>query len=131
MKYLSLLALACVFFAQCTRIKYAEPTGHYDTLGIRWSILEGTNITYYFQDFDLQSFYAGKYVEAHEEAYVTINKEFNAKQPAKLRFFVWADTGVASQALVRSLGFAVPLQCVCHVFPTQTLGHEITHILSH
>ncbi len=131
----TLALLACVLlFAQFKKNgsdNSIQPTGSYDTLGIHWAVIEQSNIIYYFQDFSSQSGYAKQYVDQHESAYVTLNAIFKAQLPRKLRFFIWADETLAAQLLGHSLGFTVPQQCVCHVRPNQSIGHEMTHVLTY
>lgn len=130
---LFVLLIACILLlAQCTKSDSAEtvqPTGTYDTLGIKWTVVEATNIIYYFQDFSIQSGYAKQYVDQHEAAYQNLNGIFKAQLPRKLRFFIWTDETLAAQLLGYPLGFTVPAQCVCFVRPNQTIGHEMTHAL--
>jgi hypothetical protein len=130
MKTIIALMVAILLFAQCKKEDNSiQPTGSYDTLGIHWAVVEETNIIYYFQDFSTQSGYAKDYVAAHESAYTNLNAVFKAQLPQKLRFFIWADANLAAQLLGYQLGFTVPKQCVCHVRPNQTIGHEMTHAL--
>src|ERR1035437_854097 len=105
MKY-TIALIACLFlFAQCHKTKSMLPTGSYDTLGIHWSTIEGTNIIYYFEDFSVQSGYSAQFVDEHESAYTTINSVFKAQMPRKLRFFIWSDANQAAQLLGGPLGF--------------------------
>lgn len=130
MKTIIALTACILLFAQCKKTDNSiQPTGNYDTLGIHWTVIDQTNIIYYFQDFSTQSGYAKQYVDEHESAYTTLNAVFKAQLPQKLRFFIWADETLAEQLLGYPLGFTVPKQCVCHVRPNQTIGHEITHAL--
>jgi hypothetical protein len=134
MKTTIALVICIMLFAQCKKSdsdNSIQPTGSLDTLGIHWAVVERTNIIYYFQDFSTQSSYAKQYVDDHESAYSTLNAVFKAQLPQKLRFFIWADATLAAQLLGRSLGFTVPQQCVCHVRPNQTIGHEMTHALTY
>jgi hypothetical protein len=131
MKYTIVLIMVLSLFAQCRHAQTVQPTGSYDTLGIHWSVVQGTNATYYFQDFSVQSGYATQYVNLHESAYTELNSRFNATLPQKLRFFVWKDATLAAQLLGRSLGFTDPYDCIIHVRPQQTIGHEMTHALSY
>jgi hypothetical protein len=126
------LAACILLFARCKKAdsdNSIQPTGSYDTLGIHWTTIEQTNIIYYFQDFGTQSGYAKQYVDDHESAYPNLNAVFKAQLPRKLRFFIWADDTLAAQLLGKSLGFTASYQCVCHVRPNQTIGHEMTHAL--
>src|SRR5947208_940115 len=132
MKTIIALMGCILLFAQCKKTdadNSIQPTGSYDALGIHWAVIEQTNIVYYFQDFSTQSGYAKQYVDDHEAGYTTLNAVFKAQLPQKLRFFIWADETLAAQLLGHSLGFTLPQQCVCHVRPNQTIGHEMTHAL--
>jgi hypothetical protein len=134
MKYTIVLIACALLLAQCKKSdaeSAIQPTGTYDTLGIKWTVVESTNIIYHFQDFSIQSGYAKQYVDDHEAAYKNLNGTFKAVLPRKLRFFIWTDETLAAQLLGHSLGFTVPGQCVCFVRPNQTIGHEMTHALVH
>jgi hypothetical protein len=91
--------------------------------------IERPNIMYYFQGSSLDD--ASDFADRHEQAYQTINETFKAELPRKLRLFVWADRALGEQLLNYPLGFTVPDQCVCYIRNNQTLGHEMTHVLSH
>jgi hypothetical protein len=131
MKYLVVLIACAYLFTGCNRDKNVEPTSSYDTLGIQWRVVERPNVIYYFQDHNAPSYYTSNYADQHEAAYAKLNDIFKAQLPRKLRYFVWNDPDVAAQRLGYPLGFAVGRECVCHVHPAQTRGHEITHILSY
>jgi hypothetical protein len=128
-------AFACIIvvflFAQCRRAERVTPSGSYDTLGIHWTVVEGANITYYFEDYSTQSAYATQFVNYHESAYTQLNSRFEATPPRKLRFFVWSDENIAEQLLGSPLGFTDPYDFVCNVRPDQSIGHEMTHALSY
>lgn len=129
MKYIIVLLLTVFLFTQCKSKVEVYPTSTYDTLGIQWMTIDRANITYYFQGAGAKG--ASIYTDLHEEAYQKLQDIFKAQLPQKLRFFVWTDWSMAEQRLNRPLGFAVPTATVCHVRANQTLGHEITHILSY
>ena len=131
MKYTFVLIASVFLFAQCKQAKTIQPTGSYDTLGIKWTVVEEPNITYYFQDFSLQSGYATQYVSYHDYAYTELNATFNAQLPQKLRFFIWSDATLAAQKLNQQLGFTDPYHCTCYVRGDQSIGHEMTHVLSY
>ena len=135
MKNNLVLIIGILLFAQCKPVNDVEltvvPTGSLDTLGIHWAVVEKPNIIYYFQDFNAQSYYALEYIDKHEVTYVTLSAVFTPKLPKKLRFFIWSDAALAEKLLGMPLGFTVSAQCVCHVRPTQSLGHEMTHALSY
>ncbi len=129
MKYVIVLALCVLLFPQCHPAYNVQPTGSYDTLGIHWTKVEGTNIIYYFEDYSLQSGYATQYVNLHEAAYTQLNAIFDAKLPQKLRFFVWTDTALARQLLGYPLGLTYPWQCIVYARPEETIGHLMTDAL--
>lgn len=135
-----IILIACIsLFTQCRRIdndfpnKTVENITRYDTLGLPWLVCERNNIIYYFQDDstinNINAVF--EFTNEHEDAYSTIDQVFKAKLPKKLRFFVWFDRNLAEQKLGSPLGFALPSKCECQTFVSQTLGHEITHILTY
>jgi hypothetical protein len=129
MKYIIAFIACILLFAECHKVKMYQFSSRIDTLGTKWGMVEGGHITYYFQNPDSWSDAVTGYVSEHENAYETIDTVFKAQLPRKLRFFIWTDTAMARQQLGYPLGFAVPTECVCHVRPNQTVGHEMTHIL--
>lgn len=128
MKYIIPLIACSLLFTQCRTNVNVQPTGSYDTLGIQWMTIERDNITYYFQGTGVKG--ASIYTDLYEDAYNKLKPVFNAQLPCKIRFFVWTDWEEAQQKLNHFPGFAVPEKCICHVRVNQTLGHEMTHILS-
>ncbi len=129
MRYIISLGILALLFAECKAKIEVYPTGSYDTLGVQWMTIERDHITYYFQGTGKQA--GSLFSNFHEEAYEKLGPIFDAKLPTKLRFFVWTDWEMAQEKLGRPLGFAVGNQCVCHIRFNQTLGHEMTHILSY
>lgn len=127
MRYIVALLVCSLLFVQCGPDIEVHPTDSFDTLGIQWMTMERNNIKYYFQGTGKKG--ASVYADMHEDAYATLDKVFKAKLPRKLRFFVWTDAAVAEQRLGYPLGFAVPEECVSHQLYSQTLGHEMTHVL--
>ncbi|MBZ0097918.1 MAG: hypothetical protein K8F30_02485 [Taibaiella sp.] len=127
MKYI-IVSIGCLLmFAQCRSVVDVQPASSYDTLGVTWMTIERENIKYYFQGTGVKA--ASLYTDMHEEAYKKLHPVFNAKLPRKLSFFVWTDWVLAEQVLDHFPGFALPEECVCHVRASQTLGHEMTHVL--
>lgn len=129
MRYIIALMTCSILFVQCRPEIDVYPTGSYDTLGIRWMTIERDNIMYYFQGNGKEG--ASIFTDMHEEAYVQLNPVFDARLPQKLRFFIWTDWEQAQHLLGHFPGFAIPEECVCHIRANQTLGHEMTHILSY
>lgn len=129
MRYTLILILCVALFAQCSRNIDVYPTSTYDTLGVQWMTIQRDNIEYYFQGNGVEA--ASLYTDMHEDAYTRLLPVFEPVLPRKLRFFVWTDRSYGEQALSGSVGFANPIECVCHVRANQTLGHEMTHIMSY
>lgn len=129
MRYIIILIVFTLLFVQCRTKVELYPTGSYDTLGVQWMTMERNNIIYYFQGTGERA--ASLFTDLHEEAYEDLAQVFNPGLPGKLRLFVWTDWVEAQQKLGIPLGFAYPPDCICHIKFNQTLGHEITHILSY
>ena len=96
----------------------------------KWETLETKHFRFRFQNpKPIGSLQA--YAAAHEQAYETNNRFFQATVPRKIDFFVWDDGLEASKVLGQELGFTQPYMVTIHVLPNQTYGHEITHMLTH
>ena len=96
-----------------------------------WTIVDAKHITYYFQDTTNMTELVNKYVKDHEEAYIKINSTFQAVLPKKIIFYVWNDKALAKKILGRELGFSNSAKCITNIYIYQTIGHEMTHILSY
>ena len=96
-----------------------------------WVVIEGAHITYKFQDTIGISNIIWMFVKKHEAAYEQLSKIFEPKLPAKLIMHVWNDREKAKEILHQGLGFAQPKACFCHLYRNQTIGHEMTHVLSY
>lgn len=124
--------LMCIFlFAQCRKHEKYPFASRTDTLGVQWGVVRSNHIDYYFQTADNWTDEVGGYVNDHENAYGQLDAIFQAQLPQKLRFYIWTDTALARRTLHEGLGFAIPYVCVVNVRPEQTVGHEMTHVLSY
>ena len=94
-----------------------------------WITIEKKNIIYHFQDTSL--FHISEFIAVHEKAYEEINTIFEAKLSGKLELFVWKDKEIAESILGHSIGFSEPKFFISHTHYRQTLGHEMSHILSY
>ncbi len=102
---------------------FTKPTSKFD-------IVESKNFIFHFQSLqDTEK--TTKYTEEHEDAYKEISKFFKTELPKKIDFFVWDKRDDAKETLGKDLGFAVPIFCIVHAHKKQTIGHEMTHIISH
>jgi len=93
-----------------------------------WEIIESDNFRFHFQkksDTDKKLF-----IDTRETAFQKINGFFNSGLPKKIDFFVWESADDAKLILRRELGFADPAYCIVHSRSEQTVGHEMTHVIS-
>lgn len=93
-----------------------------------WKIVETENFRFHFQnmnDVDIE-----KYISSRESAYKEINDFFKSKLPKKIDFCVWESRDDAMRILKKNLGFAIPEFCMVHSHFQQTIGHEMTHVIS-
>ncbi len=138
MRY-GIVLIVCIFlFAQCRRAdnqlpKSVENIRKFDTLGLPWLVYESDKIIYYFQDdSEINNInWVFLFANEHDVVYKAIDEVFNAQMPGKLHFFVWLDEAMAEKKLGGPLGWAIPAKCQCQTYRNQTLGHEMTHILSY
>ncbi|MBP1618037.1 MAG: hypothetical protein H6Q14_1864 [Bacteroidetes bacterium] len=70
------------------------------------------------------------YVSKREVAYKKINTFFKSTLPKKIDFYVWESREDAMRILKANLGFAKPDFCIVHTHYQQTIGHEMTHVIS-
>ncbi len=100
----------------------------FDDFYKNWKIVDSENFRFHFQnmsDSEIKS-----YIAIRENAFRDINKFFNSRLPKKIDFFVWDSREDAKEILKANLGFARPEFCVVHSHSRQTVGHEMTHVIS-
>lgn len=93
-----------------------------------WKIVETDNFRFHFQnmnDADIE-----KYILSREIAYKEINDFFKSSLPKKIDFYVWESREDAKNILRANLGFSKPNFCIVHTHYQQTIGHEMTHVIS-
>ena len=94
-----------------------------------WTLIETEHIRFHFQpgsiipDLD-------KWAESRQLAFRNINLYFEVTLPKKIDFFVWNSNEGAKAVIYRTLGFAMPNECIIHSRTNQTRGHELTHIVT-
>jgi tetratricopeptide (TPR) repeat protein len=93
-----------------------------------WKIIETENFRFHFQNMPREEI--EKYTSLREAAYKKINSFFESVLPKKTDFYVWASREDALNILRSNLGFASPDFCIVHTHYQQTIGHEMTHIIS-
>ncbi len=78
-------------------------------------------------DRDLQAF-----ADAHEQAWRQLTDYFGGVPAWSVRYVVWDSEDEARLlAGIQSLGFARPEACLVHCRWDQTVGHELTHVISY
>ena len=95
-----------------------------------WSRLSTAHCRFAFSptlaDSDRQAF-----ADEHEAAWGHLTGYFGGEPPAPVRYIVWGSVDEArSLAGIKSLGFARPEACLVHCRWDQTVGHELTHVVS-
>jgi len=80
---------------------------------------------------NLDDFDGVTFARRHEEAFEKISAWFGSGPEASIRFFVWKDKDEALVANMPPLGFARPKLNLVHAREEQTVGHEMTHVISH
>ncbi|MBN2166517.1 MAG: hypothetical protein JW717_09595 [Marinilabiliaceae bacterium] len=101
----------------------------FDEFYSNWKIVETNNFRFHFQEMNESE--VQEYISSHENAFNEINKFFNSNVPKKIDFFVWNSRKDAKKILKVDLGFAEPRLCIIHSHYLQTIGHEMTHVISH
>lgn len=93
-----------------------------------WKIVETDNFRFHFQN--MNDTEIEKYTSLREIAYKKINDFFKSSIPKKIDFYVWKSIEDAENILRANLGFSKPNLCIVHTHYQQTIGHEMTHVIS-
>lgn len=94
-----------------------------------WEIIEKKHIRFHFQpNNNIENL--EDYCNQRVEAYKKNNEFFKAKPYKKIDFFIWSNPDDAIKYFGKPLGFTNSELCIINSLPEQTLGHEITHILT-
>lgn len=72
-----------------------------------------------------------KFAYIHEQAFEKINTLTKSSLPKKIDYFVWNYSAEAEKFGLNELSFALPEQCIIHAHVKESVGHEITHVLTH
>lgn len=100
----------------------------FDKFYKNWKIVESDNFRFHFQN--MNDAEIEKYISSREIAYREINEFFKSTLPKKIDFYVWESREDAKNILRANLGFARPSLCLVHTHYQQTIGHEMTHVIS-
>ncbi len=71
-----------------------------------------------------------EFARNHEDAYAVISKWFGGGPEEKIRFLLWSSQDEADEGGIGPLGFSKPDLFLTHAVVGQTIGHEMTHIIS-
>ncbi|PID79016.1 hypothetical protein CSB20_12285 [bacterium DOLZORAL124_64_63] len=94
-----------------------------------WQTFETEHFSFRFSD-RLEDFDRVQYARLHEEAYARISDWFGGGPKRRIRFVVWSSQAEADEAGLPTLGFSHPSLYLTHTRVDQTLGHEMTHVIS-
>ncbi len=94
-----------------------------------WTTFTTEHFAFHYSP-NLAEFDGVAYARRHEEAFAVIMAWFGGGPAAPIRFFVWKDNDEALVANMPPLGFARPELNLVHAGAGQTVGHEMTHIIS-
>ena len=107
------------------RLQWFQMTEYFDN----WEIVETEHLRFHFQpNYKIESI--EKYCEIRENAYIQNNEFFKATPFKKIDYFIWCEPEGAKEIVGKELGFANSDLCIINSKLNQTIGHEITHILS-
>ena len=79
----------------------------------------------------LTDFDRAEFARSHEEAYAVITKWFGGQPDEKIRFLLWSNQDEADEVSIGALGFSKPEMYLVHARKGQTVGHEMTHVISY
>ncbi len=118
---------------QATRNATRNAEGNLKLLGLSeffndWKPFETEHFSFRFSD-RLENFDRVNFARSHEEAFFVITQWFGGAPEEKIRF-LWASQDEADEAGMPPLGFSRPDEYLTHAILGQTVGHEMTHIIS-
>lgn len=97
-----------------------------------WVVIEGAHIKYFFEDTVGISYLVQRFITKHEQAFDTLNAVFETHLPVKISFYIWLHEERAQRVLhCPALGFSTPENYTVNTRINQTIGHEMTHVLSY
>lgn len=72
-----------------------------------------------------------QFINNHEQAYAKLNSFLETSLPQKINYFVWNYSYEAEKFGIGVLSFALPELCLVHVHAAESIGHEMTHLLTY
>jgi len=101
-----------------------------DDYYVNFDKIETEHFVFYFQPETVVPD-KNEFIESREKAFIETNNFFNTNLPKKIDFIVWNNNSDAQKVGIKELGFARPEFCCIHTKANQTIGHELTHVITH
>lgn len=96
-----------------------------------WTIFETQNIIFHYRQDENSKIDIEQFMLSRENAFVKIQSFFNSRLHRKIDFYLWDSREEAFSVLNRHLGFAIGQYYLIHNAADQSIGHEMTHIITH
>lgn len=93
-----------------------------------WYSVCTAQVNFWFQDTVNRNI--DKYVTEHLHAFDSIMAFFGSNIPRKINFFVWKSVEHAIETLFVKPAFASAVYCCIHSNFDESIGHELTHVIS-
>ena len=95
----------------------------------RWRTFSSEHFEFHYSP-RLEDFDGVAYARRHEEAFAAVTAWCGAVPADRILFFVWADSAEAGAAGLPPVGFARPKLNLVHVAVDQTVGREMTRVIT-
>jgi len=110
-------------------------TGWYGVFGFDsyfndWKIVEKEHFIFHIQP-NTKIKGLENFIEEREDAFTKINSYFGSTIPKKIDYFFWNSNRDAQNVGIQELGYAKPEYCLIHSLCDQSIGHEMTHVITH
>ena len=96
-----------------------------------WGIFETENFIFHYRKDENGKIDIDAFILSRENAFEKIQGFFNSKLHRKIDFYLWDSREEAFSVLKRHLGFAIGQYYLIHNAADQSIGHEMTHIITH
>jgi len=96
-----------------------------------WSIFETENIIFHYRKDENSKIDIEQFIFSRENAFKKIQDFFDSNLQRKIDFYLWDSREEAFSVLNRHLGIAIGWYYLIHNAADQSIGHEITHIITH
>ena len=96
-----------------------------------WTILETENFIFHYRKDKNSQVDIDAFILSREKAFTKIQNFFNSNLHRKIDFYLWDSREEAFAILKRHLGFAIGQYYLIHNASDQSIGHEMTHIITH